>query len=59
MRQKLISAESSEPVTTVWQRLSKAEQQLAIDLPRNTFSQETHSEIDTTLLGVVQAWGCF
>lgn len=35
MRQKLISTESPDPVTTVWQKLSKAEQQLAIDLISN------------------------
>jgi len=35
MKQKLIPAESSESVTAVWQKLSKAEQQLAIDLISN------------------------
>ena len=35
MRQKPISAESPDPVTTVWQKLGKAEQQLAIDLMSN------------------------
>ena len=35
MRQKLISAESPDSVITVWQKLDKAEQQLAIDLISN------------------------
>ncbi len=35
MSQKLISEELSEPITGVWQKLSEAEQRLAIDLMSN------------------------
>jgi hypothetical protein len=35
MRHKLIPAESTGPIATVWQKLGKAEQQLAIDLISN------------------------
>jgi hypothetical protein len=35
MRHKLIPAESTDPIATVWQKLGKAEQQLAIDLISN------------------------
>ena len=35
MRQKFISAESSESIAAVWRELSEAEQRLAIDLISN------------------------
>ena len=35
MRQKLISVESSELIALVWQKTSKDQQQLAIDLITN------------------------